>query len=72
LKPNWSNKFNRKKVIFHCLFILKPYPNILYLIEYKDQLMALDIIPGNLDLVDKAFADLKVNLDGEKASLLVA
>jgi hypothetical protein len=34
--------------------------------------MALDIIPGNLDLVDKAFADLKVNLDGEKASLLVA
>jgi hypothetical protein len=28
--------------------------------------MALDIIPGNPDLAAKAFADLKVDLDGER------
>jgi chromosome segregation ATPase len=34
--------------------------------------MALDIIPGNPDLVDQAFADLKADLDGEKAARLTA
>jgi hypothetical protein len=34
--------------------------------------MALDIIPGNPDLVDQAFADLKADLDGEKAARLAA
>jgi hypothetical protein len=42
------------------------------LTEYKDKLMALDIIPGNPDLVDQAFADLKADLDGEKAARLAA
>jgi hypothetical protein len=30
--------------------------------------MALDIIPGGPDLVSKDFADLKANLDQEKAT----
>jgi hypothetical protein len=34
--------------------------------------MALDIIPGNPDLATKAFADLKVDLDKEKATRLTA
>jgi hypothetical protein len=34
--------------------------------------MALSIIPGNPDSATKAFADLKVDLDGEKAAQLIA
>jgi hypothetical protein len=43
-----------------------------YLTEYKDQLMALGIIPSNPDSAAKAFADLKADLDGEKAAWLTA
>jgi chromosome segregation ATPase len=34
----------------------------------RDQLKALGIVPGDPDLVTKAFADLKAELDKEKAS----
>jgi outer membrane murein-binding lipoprotein Lpp len=34
--------------------------------------MALNIIPGNLYLAIKPFADLKADLDGEKATRLTA
>jgi hypothetical protein len=34
---------------------------------YKDQLMPLGIILGDLDSAIKAFADLKTELDSEKA-----
>jgi hypothetical protein len=43
-----------------------------YLTKYKDQLMTLCIIPGYPDWADKAFVDLKVDLDGEKAAQLTA
>jgi archaellum component FlaC len=33
-----------------------------------DQLMALGIVPGDPDSVTKAFADLKTELDNEKAA----
>jgi hypothetical protein len=39
---------------------------------YKDQLMPLGIILGDLDSATKAFADLKTKLDSEKASRKVA
>jgi uncharacterized coiled-coil protein SlyX len=35
---------------------------------YKEQLMALGIVPGDLDLAAKAFPDLKAELDKEKAA----
>jgi predicted nucleic acid-binding Zn-ribbon protein len=35
---------------------------------FKDQLMALGIIPGDPDSATKAFADLKTELDKEKAN----
>jgi hypothetical protein len=37
-----------------------------------DQLMALGIVPSNLDSATKAFADLKAELDKEKATKKVA
>jgi hypothetical protein len=40
--------------------------------EYKDQLMALGVIPGALGSEAKAFADLKADLDEEKATRVVA
>jgi hypothetical protein len=42
------------------------------LTEYKDQLMALGVIPGALGLEAKAFTDLKADLDGEKAAQVTA
>jgi chromosome segregation ATPase len=40
--------------------------------EYKDQLMALDVIPGAPGSEAKAFADLKVDLDEENAARVAA
>jgi hypothetical protein len=40
-------------------------------IEYKKQLMALGIIPGDPDLAAKGFIDLKTELDKEKAARIV-
>jgi hypothetical protein len=34
-----------------------------YFVVYKDQLMALGIIPGDPDSAAKAFAELKTELD---------
>jgi hypothetical protein len=34
--------------------------------------MALGIVPGDLDLASKAFADLKAELDKEKAARKIA
>jgi hypothetical protein len=42
------------------------------LTEYKDQLMALGIIPGAPNSETKAFADLKEDLDEEKATRIMA
>jgi chromosome segregation ATPase len=36
--------------------------------EYKDQHVALGIVPGDLDSAAKAFADLKADLDEEKTA----
>jgi hypothetical protein len=35
---------------------------------YKEHLMALGIVPGDLDSTAKAFANLKVKLEREKAT----
>jgi hypothetical protein len=35
---------------------------------YKEQLMALGVVPSDLDSTAKSFADLKVELDKEKAA----
>jgi hypothetical protein len=35
---------------------------------YRDQLMALGIVPDDPDSATKAFADLKIELDQEKAT----
>jgi hypothetical protein len=40
--------------------------------EYRNQLLALSIIPSALDLAVKAFAYLKVDLDEEKAAWFTA
>jgi predicted nucleic acid-binding Zn-ribbon protein len=40
--------------------------------EYKDQLMALGVIPGAPGLEAKAFTDLKADLDEEKATRVTA
>jgi hypothetical protein len=40
--------------------------------EYKDQLMALGVIPSAPGSEAKAFADLKADLDEEKATRVVA
>jgi hypothetical protein len=45
---------------------------MIYFAEYKDQLMALGIIPSAPGSEEKAFADLKVYLDEEKATRVVA
>jgi hypothetical protein len=37
-----------------------------HLAVYKEQLMALGIVPGDLDSAAKAFADLKAELEKEK------
>jgi hypothetical protein len=42
------------------------------LIEYKDQLIALDIIPGAPDSETKGLADLKTDLDEEKAARIAS
>jgi hypothetical protein len=42
------------------------------LVEYKDQLMALGVIPGALGSGAKAYADLKADLDEEKATQVAA
>jgi hypothetical protein len=39
---------------------------------YRDQLIALGIVPGNPDSTTKAFADLKTKQDNEKATQKVA
>jgi hypothetical protein len=39
---------------------------------YRDQLMGLGIVPSNPDSATKAFADLKAELDKEKAAQKVA
>jgi hypothetical protein len=39
---------------------------------YRDQLMALGIIPSDSDSATKAFADLKIKLDNEKVARKVA
>jgi hypothetical protein len=36
-------------------------------VVYRDQLIALGIVPGDIDSATKAFADLKTELDNEKA-----
>jgi hypothetical protein len=36
-------------------------------VVYRDQLIALGIVPGDTDSATKAFADLKTELDNEKA-----
>jgi hypothetical protein len=41
-------------------------------VVYKDQLMALGIIPRDLNSAAKAFIDLKLELDKEKAAQKVA
>jgi hypothetical protein len=38
------------------------------IVVYRDQLIALGIVPGDLDSTTKAFADLKTELDNEKAA----
>jgi glutamine synthetase type III len=38
------------------------------LIVYKDQLMALGIVPDVSDSATKSFSDLKTKLDNEKAA----
>jgi hypothetical protein len=43
-----------------------------HLAEYKDQLMALSVIPGAPSSEAKAFLDLKVDLDEEKVARVVA
>jgi predicted nucleic acid-binding Zn-ribbon protein len=40
--------------------------------DYRDQLVALGIIPGALDSAAKAFTDLKADLDKEKVARLTA
>jgi hypothetical protein len=45
---------------------------VIYFTEYKDQLLALDVIPSAPGLEAKALADLKVDLDKEKATRVVA
>jgi hypothetical protein len=44
---------------------LKPLPHFAV---YRDQLMALGIVPGDPDSATKAFVDLKTELDIEKAA----
>jgi hypothetical protein len=39
-----------------------------YLAVYKEQLMALNVIPGDPDSAAKAFTDLKTKTDKEKAT----
>jgi hypothetical protein len=39
---------------------------------YRDQLIALGIVPGDPDSTTKAFADLKIELDNEKVARKVA
>jgi hypothetical protein len=41
-------------------------------VVFKDQLMALSIIPGDPDSAAKAFTDLKIELDKERTSQKVA
>jgi predicted phage-related endonuclease len=43
-----------------------------YFIEYQDQLLALGIIPGALGSEVQALADLKADLDEEKATRVTA
>jgi predicted nucleic acid-binding Zn-ribbon protein len=45
---------------------------MIYFAEYKDQLLALGIIPGAPDSEAKALANLKVDLDEEKAARVTA
>jgi hypothetical protein len=42
------------------------------LAEYKSQLMALGVIPGDSGSEEKAFTDLKADLDEEKAAWVIA
>jgi hypothetical protein len=46
---------------------LLPYPA-----EYKKQLIALGIVPGNPNSAAKAFADLKIELDQERSARIAA
>jgi hypothetical protein len=41
---------------------------MIYIAEYKDQLVTLGVIPGAPGSEAKAFANLKANLDEEKAA----
>jgi hypothetical protein len=41
---------------------------MIYIAEYKDQLVTLGVIPGVPGSEEKAFANLKANLDEEKAA----
>jgi hypothetical protein len=43
-----------------------------HFVVYKDQLMALGIVPGDPNSATKSFADLKAKLDKEKAFLKAA
>jgi predicted nucleic acid-binding Zn-ribbon protein len=45
---------------------------VTYFIEYQDQLLALGIIPGALGSEVQALADLKADLDEEKATRVTA
>jgi hypothetical protein len=45
---------------------------MIYFAEYKDLLLAHGVIPGAPGLEAKAFADLKADLDKEKATRVVA
>jgi hypothetical protein len=45
---------------------------MIYFAEYKDQLHALGDIPGAPSSEAKSFADLKVDLDEEKAARVIA
>jgi hypothetical protein len=79
LKLSWRKKARRKTVNLRCCFFydwIKPewtldWP-LTYFAKYRDQLMALAIIPGDLDSTAKTFADLKASLDEEKAAWLTA
>jgi hypothetical protein len=41
---------------------------LFFFAAYKEQLVALDAIPGDEDLATKALADLRIELEKEKAA----
>jgi hypothetical protein len=66
-KPPWSFYFDNWLISEQTLDGLLPC-----FAEYRDQLMALGIIPSDPYLAAKAFANLKADLDEERATRLAA